>query len=311
MKTLTPYHFAPVRAEGFVAFHARVKQAGGHVCFDLEDSVQGPDAATTRALKAARRRAIAGLSAQLPPPGRPHGLGLRLNPPDSAHYAPDLALVRQLPPLACVFVPKVETPAALAQALRELPATVGSVVPVIESVAGFAQLAAILAVRHPAFTALAFGHCDYNLSGGHFPFHHQTSPRYWAWIRALDAAARRAGKQLLNSPVLQLDDDAAFARMLARARPFASLVGQITLCLAHTRLCAAPPGPAAGPAMGPAATGRRALAAGLVRRFERHRLDAGAFALDGRREVISPHEYAAARRVLLAPAPAPAEPCTW
>ena len=304
MKVITPYHFAPARAEGFAGFYQQVRRADGYVCFDLEDSVQGSDEASTLALKAARRRAIAHLC-QSAPAGAPYAIGLRLNPPDSPHYAPDLALLRELPPLHCVFLPKVEEPAALQRVLRELPDAVPSVIPVIESVAGFANLAALLAVAHPAFTALAFGHCDYNLSAGHFPFHHQNSPLYWSWIRTLDAQAQQASKQLLKSPVLQLADDAAFAAMLTQARTFASLTGQITLCLAHTQLCASllpVAAPAAAVAGGP---GGPAEAARVVQQYEQHPVAAAAFALDPRREVISPHEYAAARRVLAS------SPCTY
>ena len=276
-------------------FYQRVQQAQGLLCFDLEDSLQGPNPATTLLRKAERRRAIAELCQT-----GPYALGLRLNAPNSPHYAADVALLRELPPLHCVFVPKIEQPAALQQVLEALPDTVRSVVPVVESVAGFANLAAVLAVQHPAFSTFAFGHCDYNLSAGHFPFHHHDSPVYWAWVAALDAQARYAGKQLLNSPVLQLDNDAAFRQVLAQARTFASISGQVTLCLTHTWLCNNQLEKFSGLAEVPAlpAEGHPVAARRVVRQFEAHRLPATAFAIGPQRELISPHEYAAARRVL-------------
>ena len=295
MKPLRPYHFARAQRRGFAAYYQAIVAADGIVCFDFEDSIRGADQATTLAAKQAQRRRVRGL---LQDAGlAPARLAVRLNAPNTPHYAADLRALRGLPGLHAVFVPKAEDPAALRQVLRELPLPVRHVVPVVETQAGFAALPALLALPDPRLDLLAFGHCDYNLSCGHFPFFHQDAEPYWGWLAALDAHAQAAGKRLLNSPVLQLADAALFAAVLHRLRGLASAAGQITLCLSQTLACRQEDTGGVAAAAVPAGAGPE-CAQGLVRRFEQASPGGGAFAVDAQRRLISPHEYAAARRLL-------------
>jgi hypothetical protein len=201
--------------------------------------------------------------------------------------------LRGLPALHAVFVPKAEDPDALRQVLRELPVPVRHVIPIIETAAGFTALPALLAVPDARLSLVAFGHCDYNLSQGLFPFQHQDSAQYWAWIAEFDDHLQAAGKHLLNSPVLRLNDEAYFRAVLHRLRAYPSAAGQITLCLRQTLACttagaAADFAPVAGPDCAPQ----------LAQSFEQHRQPSRFFALDANRRLISPHEYVAAHQAL-------------
>ena len=289
MPAIRPYHFAQFRAAGFLPFYRAIVAADGIVCFDFEDSMQAETEAATACLKQGQRRQVRQL---LQGPGlRPDRLAVRINAPTTPHYRADLAALRGLPGLHAVFVPKVAHPEHLRQVLRELPLPVRHVVAVVETQAGFAALPELLALRDARLGRLAFGHCDYNLSLGNFPFHHHDSATYWAWLAELDAHLHAAGRQLLNSPVLRLADAALFQDVLGRLRAYPSATGQITLCLSQTLACAAPARPAPG----------RTLAAGseesesLCHGFEQGRLPGRAFAVDATRRLISPHEYEAAR----------------
>ncbi|MGI4874191.1 MAG: aldolase/citrate lyase family protein [Janthinobacterium lividum] len=294
MKSIRPYHFARLQRTGFLPYYRTIIAAGGVVCFDFEDSVEASDAAATLALKKAQRRQVrqllrvAGLDA-----GQ---VGIRLNAPGTTHYLADLRALRGGPDLHTVFVPKVEHPDVLAQVLRELPVAVRHLVAVVETRAGMAALPALLHLRDPRLGLVAFGHCDYNLSCGHFPFFHQDSSRYWEWLAELDAHLRAAGKQLINSPVLQLADAALFQAVLRRLRTLPSVVGQLTLCLSQTLACqqaAADPLPTLAVGQAPE------CAHCLAHSFEQARAGNRAFAVDAQRRLISPHEYAAAQRLLL------------
>ena len=298
MKPIRPYHFARAQRRGFAAYYQAIVAADGIVCFDFEDSIQGHDEAATLAAKQAQRRRVRGL---LQFPGlAPDRLAVRLNAPATPHYAADLQALRGLPGLHAVFVPKVEHPDALHQVLRELPLPVRHLVPVVETRPGFAALPALLALPDARLGLLAFGHCDYNLSCGHFPFFHQNSEPYWAWLAELDAHAQAAGKQLLNSPLLQLADAALFGAVLHRLRGLTSAAGQITLCLSQTLACRQAPAALVAVAAAAAVPAGAELecARSLVRHFEQATPDGGAFAVDAQRRFISPHEYAAARRLL-------------
>ena len=292
MQRFRPYHFVQLREAAFQPYYAAIVGAGGTVCFDWEDSIQVlGDEEATQALKHTQRQQVRQLVAS---PGiASERLAVRLNAPGTAHYAADLQSLRGLPGLHAVFVPKAEHPDTLRQVLRELPVPVRHVIPIIETVAGFAALPALLAVPDARLAFIAFGHCDYNLSQGIFPFQHQDSVPYWAWVAELDACLQAAGKLLLNSPVLRLDDETYFQAVLHRLRAYPSAAGQITLCLRQTLACATA-GPAAAffPLAGPD------CAPQLAQRFEQHQQPGRFFALDANRRLISPHEYVAAHQAL-------------
>lgn len=293
MRLLRPYHFVQYRPAGFKPFYRRIVAAGGIVCFDFEDSIGGiaPASPATTALKQAQRHNVVQLLRHTP------GLDLsriavRINSPHTAHYAADVAALRGLPALHAVFVPKVEHPETLLQVLDELPLPVRHLVPVLETTAAFAHLPALLAPADSRLGLVAFGHCDYNRSAGHFPFFHHDSPQYWQWLRELNQHLLATGKQLLNSPVLRLDDADHFRAVVQQLRTLASAAGQITLCLAHTQAC----GEAVADKLAPPAPRALADHAGpLIQHFERGRLAGHTFALDEQRRLISPHEYEAAR----------------
>jgi hypothetical protein len=290
MQPLRPYHFAQLREAAFQPYYAAILGAGGIACFDWEDSIQVlGDEAATLALKHAQRQQVRQVLAH---PGiAGEGLAVRLNAPGTAHYAADLRALHGLRALHAVFVPKAEHPDALRHVLRELPVPVRHVIPIVETAAGFDALPALLAVPDVRLSLVAFGHCDYNLSKGLFPFQHQDSAQYWAWVAELDGHLQAAGKHLLNSPVLRLDDEAYFRAALHRLRAYPSAAGQITLCLRQTLACATAASavdftPAAGPDCAPQ----------LAQSFEQHRQPGRFFALDAHRRLISPHEYVAAHQ---------------
>ncbi len=290
MQNIRPYHFAQCRLAGFGSFYQAVVAADGIVCFDFEDSIQADEPGATVALKQAQRRRVRQLL--LRPGLDGQRLAVRINAPDTAHYAADLAALRGLPALHAVFVPKTQHPAELRRVLRELPVPVCHLIAVVETRAGFAALPELLALPDPRLSLVAFGHCDYNLSLGHFPFYHHDSEPYWQWLAELDAHLHCAGKQLLNSPVLRLADAPLFQAVLDRLRTHRSATGQITLCLSQTLACAAPPALVLAAAAGrPGPEG----AWQLRHRFEQARQPGRAFAVDAGRRLISPHEYEAAR----------------
>jgi len=117
------------------------------VVIDLEDAVAPAD-------KDGSREAVA---AWLAPR---HPVVLRINGADTGWFADDLALCGH-PGVAAVMLPKAERAADIA-ALRD--AGVASVIPLIESAAGMAGVAAIATA--PAVQRLAFGSIDFQVDLG-------------------------------------------------------------------------------------------------------------------------------------------------
>ena len=310
---LVPYHFVQPRAAAdFDLFLTRFRAAapaGGVLCFDLEDSLQGPTPAASEQARAAVRRALGALLSGGSAPA-PEQTLIRVNPVGTSAYAADLRWLATVPAPGAVLLPKVETVAMLQQALADLPPGVREVIATVETAAGLHAVPALAAYAGDArFTTVALGHCDLNLSLGYFPFHHHTSPTYWQWLAYLDRHLAPAGKRLLDSPVLRLADGPLLAAVLNRLRAFPSVTGQFTLSLAQTRWCGGGVGEKAGgdgkdvkggeyegmcdDAGDVAEAARRLLAVAAA-----HPVPGSALALTPGRRIISPQEVIAARQVL-------------
>ena len=120
---------------------------------DLEDSVPPAE-------KAAARNAIADKWPLLAPLGVP--LLVRVNPETSDAWDDDLRLVRDLPGLAAVMVPKAER----ADTLVHMHGKVGgaSMLPLIETAAGLCAVDAVAGVE--GVVRLAVGHIDFMADTG-------------------------------------------------------------------------------------------------------------------------------------------------
>ena len=85
---------------------------------------------------------------------------------------------------------------------------------------------------------IAFGHCDYNLSIGTYPFFHQDSWEYWKWVAVLTSIIKQHNVQLVNSAYLDFGNEAFFCSMLDYLITKENLFhGQVTLTTRQSELC--------------------------------------------------------------------------
>src|SRR4030095_12828184 len=143
---------------------------------DLEDGVQDPlDPSRTPQLKASARESIQQFFAHardIPP-----SLSLRINVVGSGELERDLDMLRHLADRVGwneIYLPKIErysTVAEIRSMLRARGITWRSLVPTIETVAGVEQLGELLQEDVIASAGkVQFGHYDYNLDAGNWPF---------------------------------------------------------------------------------------------------------------------------------------------
>jgi hypothetical protein len=176
---------------------------------------------------------------------------------------------------------------------------VNEIIPIIETKKGFERIDEILSINNLKFLKIAFGHCDYNLSKGYFPFFHQDSVVYWEWVHKLAQHANHSGKQFINSPVLRLNDDSFFSEVLRRNKSYPNICGQVTLCMKQTQCCFN------FKFDFDSVTQRKEVhedrleyASKLIESFEAHQVEDRSFALDKNRMLISPQEYMLAKSQL-------------
>lgn len=129
-------------------FEKAVRSGADAIVLDLEDAVPPAE-------KAAARDAVARRWDQLRALGT--ALVVRINPLEHALGQEDLAFLSQLTDVTAVMVPKAESAAALQAARKRLPEA--SLLPLIESAAGWSALAALAAC--PGVLRLVVGNIDF------------------------------------------------------------------------------------------------------------------------------------------------------
>lgn len=213
-------------------------ESGAVVCFDFEDGQVNPfDGNHDATLKALAREQFAKLNkASAPITGR---IGVRVNPISSEEFEKDL-IVLEGRNLEALFVPKISQRKELdeiSEKLKNSNIQIEKLIPIIESKIGLENLETLLE-GNSEISLIAFGHCDYNLDIGAFPFFHQDSWQYWKWMHVLTKTATKYHVRVINSPYLCRNNDAHFEAMLGHLKDNENLFhGQVTLSAEQSRQC--------------------------------------------------------------------------
>lgn len=297
---IRPYHFTKNIGKDFINFFQKVVDCNGIVCFDFEDSIGSTNEQENSFLKNSHRKLIITKLQTRTSLIDLNKTGLRINGTETVDYDLDIEGISDLKSLYCVFLPKVECIAQVEKLLHDVPTTVQEIIPIIETQKGFENLAEIVAINDPRFLKIAFGHCDFNLSNQYFPFFHQSSTQYWDWISKLVHTTGLTGKQIINSPVLDLANVKYFSQVLKKNKDFKNITGQITLCLNQTLWCAVPELHAELDLHSEVenSIGKVDLAYQTITKFENYKVADRYFAIDENRVLISPQEYKLAKIII-------------
>ena len=209
------------------------------LCFDLEDSVQDVFCPQNNSkLKSLYRNLLYRILQS-----NTHGnsIGVRINACGSDEQQKDIELLTSLGPLNTIFLPKAESRSqvvSLLQSLDKYGIQFNELVPVIESQKGIQNIKQIEGLASNKIKRIAFGHCDYNLNAGHFPFYHHSSREYWSWIEYMVAVIAPYKLGFVNSPFLELDNHSGFLEMLSSLKTICqNNLGQITLTSSQSIHC--------------------------------------------------------------------------
>lgn len=212
------------------------------ICFDFEDSIQDiftPESTTT--LKAYHR----GLFRKVVNPDNcnPDNLkiGVRINASNSKEQQLDIASLTGLKTIHTILVPKTESAEQIINLINELDTkkiNYTEIIPIIESKSGLTNLTNIAKLNSNKIKSIAFGHCDYNLDAGNFPFFHQNSREYWTWVEKIVSTIKPYNLKFVNSPFLELDNNSSFEEMLSSLSYVCGVdYGQITLTFKQSMVC--------------------------------------------------------------------------
>jgi citrate lyase beta subunit len=246
--------------------------------------------------------------------GRP--VAIRINAAGTDDFVRDLPVVREVADtfgLAAIMLPKVgsgEEYRDTLAALEDCRVARGTLIPMVETEVGLRQIEEIVAAAVTlGATALVYGHHDYCLDVGCWPFPNPGDQVYWEPVERVAEAAMGAGLRYVHPPEASLRDEVLLGRMISNLRGicgdhldlYSAGMSQTAILLRLTgeSLPSAEtfePIPGLSP-LGPEE--KKRLAEETCALFEENNRQEHSFSADARTgRFISPHEYLAAIRYL-------------
>jgi citrate lyase beta subunit len=316
MEMRTFLFLAMQRAELSARLVRAASRTSATIVLDLEDTLQDVlDRERTQVLKAAGREDLITLAREHRELFEGHAIGVRVNGssgPEAERDFEALGRASRFVELECIVLPKVGSEQDLANGLSAIKAhdvACRSLVPIVETRRAMANLDEMLAAAVWAGVPwLVYGHYDFSLDSGWWPFPEHNEPAFWELVEPMIARIEAAGLGYVHPPYLQIHDDAGLAAVLDRVRRVcnrefgflaisrrqATTAEWLGSCADETAGESSPVALRRRAAEDPLALARRIVGADQAN----HRPGAG-FALDPRRgEFISPHAYVAACQYL-------------
>ena len=220
------YQFIPVAAVRVMERLIRSMGPGTMAVLDLEDGyLDVRDPGKTSERRASGRKQLLELCANAK--GRTNGrpVALRVNVAGSEDFRRDLPVARSLADafgLAVVMSPKVESAEQLRRTHADLSAEgveFGDLVPMIETRKGMDPIDEIVAAAvELGAPAVVYGHHDYWLGAGVWPFPGPREKSYWEPVERVAQPALAAGLRYVHPPEAELRDEALLAGMVSRLR---------------------------------------------------------------------------------------------
>lgn len=303
------YHFINYNRNDLPSYLNNLNHDSTVICLDLEDSVQDlfkpennvrlKQQARNSLLKIFQAQNYAGIK-----------WSIRLNSFHSPEFQMDikfLAELKSLTKLNSLLLPKTESNDEVenfSTVLQDINIDVEEIIPIIETRKGFEGIESIAGLKDAKLKRIVFGHCDFNYDNNIFPFFHQNSREYWDWIKKLYTTAKSSGKEFINSAYLRLNDNEGFNSMLSKLSMICDgNFGQVALSYKQSELCRnfnAYKKELNGFDKNLKGKDILIYAENIVKNFENNNEQKG-FSIAGEiRNLISPHEYLAAKNYLKA-----------
>lgn len=191
---------------------------------DMEDALQNVlQAEQTAGLKAAARSHLAKCILHRQGMIRQH-LGIRINAMTTSEFQKDLELLIALGPSVtwhCIIVPKVSSYEELKDYVSIFKLhgiQYKELIPIIETVKGLQNVAAIFGrkVSDSLFHRAFWGHHDYNLDAGNWPFAEHEDADYWRLTGNFTSLLKRNGYGYINGAICCFNNTTLLRNILAR-----------------------------------------------------------------------------------------------
>lgn len=175
------------------------------IIFDLEDTLSDLDPKKSRSVKAWGRAELAALAHSHPDLFRNKPVGIRMNGLRSGELERDLetvAAISQVWDLYHIVGPKIESRQCIHEyihGLKNKDVRYKTFIPVIETVEGMKRLSSI--VGQEGIENAFYGHYDYSLDCGHWPFLEQDQAKFWQIVSRFISNVETANVRYIHPPV--------------------------------------------------------------------------------------------------------------
>lgn len=302
---MTVLYFIKYFQDGFMRYFDKISRCNAIIVFDVEDSIRDKeDPENNRIIKQKYRNILQTVLKENPSIHEDHEIGIRVNDIGSDEFKRDVSLLSELDDVQwkTIILPKVNKRAdieSFATVLDNEGIRYDSLTILIETVEGMNNLKDIISPAIPTLDYLIFGHADFNIDSGIFPFTQHNHEEYWSWVNQVQEALVESSITYINSPCLYLGDHKLFKYNLERLHNTSKVkYGQMTLTSKQTSMCNTfSPDP--GSTLSAICEKPDALAhAKHVMDYVNRKPGDKSFAIDDNRYLMSPHEIIMAKSIL-------------
>jgi citrate lyase beta subunit len=208
MKEIPIIQYLPLtRARASLKVFKKLDFNNVHVIFDLEDSAQDPFSRNnTNLLKKVARDGLIEIFSKIN--WRPKSkIYIRINSDKSTYYDEDIKAILKVLKLNThiegIFLPKVESYNQIQKLYYLLPSDIKiDIVPMIETKNGLNNLQKILELDcdKNIFNKVHYGHFDYSLDAGCWPFSNPENKEFWKIVGFIVETVKKYGKLYVHTP---------------------------------------------------------------------------------------------------------------
>ncbi|MBM3184212.1 MAG: hypothetical protein FJZ64_02790 [Chlamydiae bacterium] len=216
------------------------------IVLDFEDTLQDllfPE--NTARIKNQGRLFFLELAKIAPELFKNHRIGIRINSLKSSEFKHDLKCLVELSkkvPLGCIIGPKTESSADVQRYLfhlKESRVQYREFLPIVETRKGVSKLSSIAkTIKENGLKYIIYGHADYSLGAGHWPFFEQNQLEFWEIVSPFIQTLEQAGIQYIHTPIFDFTNQNFIEQIIGKLqsvcqKPF----GMIALNAMQAAIC--------------------------------------------------------------------------
>ena len=213
------YQYLPlIKPKASLRLIPKILKTGAYIIVDLEDGIQDTlNPENTPNLKVIAREGLRLLVDQGTEYFQTKKIGIRINAVNTPEYAFDIDAIANIASKIvwdAIWLPMVDSPEMIIRCRHDLARagiTETDIIPIVETVSAIRDLKTILKSKDRCnLRRIHYGHYDYSLDTGHWPFLRQNSREFWALAEGIIQDVETYECEYIHTPLGELDNEKLF-----------------------------------------------------------------------------------------------------